>query len=290
MSTRRNFLGGVLGGVAGAGAAARDLLAVDRPAWPGPIGLEIYTVRDQFAKDPAGTLKQVAAVGYKEVEIGPGTDPAAVKAQVGAVGLTVPSSYLDVPKSLDDWKKSIEACKILGVRYLVVGDNPAIGADEWKQRADLFNQCGKASQAAGIQFCYHAHFREFARIDNTSGYEIMLTRCDPKLLKFEMDVFWASYAGVDPVVYFERYPGRFPLLHIKDLKKGYPTSTKDDPPDNGPNPFMAVGQGRIDWKRIFAHSGKAGAKHIFVEQDRCDAPPLDSIKISFDYLRKLRVA
>ncbi|MGO8790944.1 MAG: sugar phosphate isomerase/epimerase family protein [Terriglobia bacterium] len=291
MLTRRNFLGGVTAGLAaGAAAESGNLWAAGRLAWTGPIGLELYTVRELFAKDPAATLKQVAAAGYKQVEVGPGVKPAALNADLRAAGLTAPSGYFEAPKTADEWKKTIDLGKDYGLHYLVVGDNPKLSTDAWKRRAALFNQCGTLSLAAGMQFCYHAHFREFARADNTCGYDIMLTRCDAKLLKMEMDVFWATYAGVDPVSYFERYPGRFPLLHIKDLKKGYKGSTTDDPPDNGPNPFMPVGQGSIDWQKIFAHAGQAGAKHIFVEQDRCDVPPLEAIKISSDYLKNLRLA
>ena len=117
----------------------------------------------------------------------------------------------------------------------------------------------------------------------------MLTECDPKLLKFEMDCFWATYAGQDPVAYFERYPGRFPLLHIKDFKADFPTSTSDFPYDSGKNPFAPAGQGRIDWANIFAHAGKAGVQHIYVEQDRVDGSPFDAIKTSFDYLKSLRL-
>jgi sugar phosphate isomerase/epimerase len=275
---------------AGATVASRGLLAAGKSAWAGPIGLEIYTVRELFAKDPAGTLKQVAAIGYKEVEFSPSVKPATLNPLLRAAGLTAPSGYFEAPKTADDWKKAIDAGKEYGMHYLVVGDNPTLDAEAWKRRADLFNQCGTLSQAAGMQFCYHAHYHEFARADNTCGYDIMLTRCDPKLLKMEMDCFWATYAGVDPVSYFDRYPGRFPLLHIKDLKKGYKGSTTTGPSDSGTNPFFPAGQGSIDWQRIFAHASLAGVKHIFVEQDRCDLPPLESSKISFDYLKNLQAA
>jgi sugar phosphate isomerase/epimerase len=229
-------------------------------------------------------------VGYKEVEISPSGRPSVLNAELRAAGLTAPSGYVDAAKTIEAWKKTVDLAKQYGVRYLVVGDNPHLDAEAWKRRADLFNQCGSVARGAGIQFCYHAHFREFARVDNTCGYDIMLTGCDPKLLKMEMDVFWAVYAGVDPVSYFQRYPGRFPLLHIKDLRKGYKGSTTESPSDQGPNPFVPVGQGRIDWQRIFAHASQAGAQHIFVEQDRCDQPPLEAIKISFDYIKNLRLA
>jgi len=243
-----------------------------------------------FAKDPAETLKQVAAVGYKEVEVGPGVKPAMLNPDLRAAGLSAPSGYFEPPKTIDDWKKTVDMGKEYGLHYLVVGDNPRLDADTWKRRADLFNQCGALSLKAGMQFCYHAHFREFARVDNTCGYDIMLTRCDAKVLKMEMDVFWAAYAGVDPVSYFQQHPGRFPLLHIKDLKKGYQGSTTDDPSDTGENPFFPVGQGSINWQRVFSHVTQAGVKHIFVEQDRCDVPPLEAIKISFDYLKGLHLA
>jgi len=291
MTTRRSFLGAVLGGVAGsAELAIRDVSAAGRLAWPRPIGLELYTVRQLFAKDPAGTLKQVAAIGYKEVETGPTLKPADMNPDLRAVGLTAPSAYFDPPKTIDDWKKVVDLGKQYGVHYLVVGSNPRLDIETWKRWADLFNQCGTLSLSAGMQFCYHAHFREFARQDNTCGYDILLTRCDAKVLKMEMDVFWAVYAGIDPVSYFQRYPGRFPLLHVKDLKKGYKGSTTDSPSNQGPSAFVPVGTGSIDWQRIFAHASQAGVQHIFVEQDRCDVPPMEAAKISFDYLKNLRLA
>ena len=287
MITRRNLLK-TLGGVT-ALSANSHLWAAVHNAWENPIGLEIYTVRDLFAKDPAGTLKQVAAVGYKEVEFNPGIEPALLKSFLRDAGLSAPSGYVDAPKSVEAWKKTVDTARGYELHYIVVGDNPRIDAEAWKRRADLYNQCGKLAQDAGMQFCYHAHYNEYARVDNTSGYDIMLTRCDPKLLKMEMDVFWATYAGVDPLHYWLLYPGRFPLLHIKDLYKNVAVNPHQDPPANGPNPFAPVVQGKIDLPRIFAHVGEAGTKHIFVEQDICNMPPLEAIKTSFDYLKNLRL-
>jgi len=220
----------------------------------------------------------------------PGIKPALLNSYLRAAALTAPSAYVGAPKSVEDWKKTIDATRDYELHYLVIGDNPRLEAEAWRRRADLYNQCGKLAQDAGMQFCYHAHYNEYARVGNSSGYDIMLTRCDPKLLKMEMDVFWAVYAGVDPVHYWRLYPGRFPLLHIKDLYKDVAVNPHEDPPANGPNPFAPVGKGKIDWPRIFAHVGEAGAKHIFVEQDVCNMPPLEAIKISFDYLKNLRVS
>lgn len=289
MLSRREFLGRTLAGGLGGGAAAGSLMsAAGRPAWPGPIGLELYTVRQLFAQHPARTLKQVAAVGYKEVEIGPGSKPAALKQNLHAAGLTAPSGYFDVPKTIEDWKHTIDTARDYSLQYLVIGDNPRLSADAWRRRADFFNQCGRLSRVAGIQFCYHAHFHEFARVDDTDGYDIMLTHCEPSLLQMEMDIFWVTYAGKDPLSYWRRYPGRFPLLHIKDMKRGV-RITPDREPASGVNPFAPVGQGRIDWAQIFAYVSEAGAKHIFVEQDLCDGSPLQAIATSYGYLRHLRL-
>ncbi len=290
MLTRRDFLGKAIAGVAATAAVTeRPVWAAGRLAWPGPIGLELYTVRELFAKDPARTMKQVAAIGYKEVEVTPGLKPATLHADLRAAGLTAPSSYVVLPKNLDEWKKSVDLAHRYGVRYMIVGDNPRLSAEAWKRRADFFNQCGRISRRAGIQFCYHAHFHEFERVDGTTGYDIMLTHCRPQLLQMEMDIFWVTYAGADPLHYWRKYPGRFPLLHIKDLRKGVHINPRVGPPANGPNPFAPVGQGRIDWPKIFAHVKEAGVKHIYVEQDRCTLPPLKAVTISYKYLRNLRL-
>ncbi len=288
MLTRRNLLK-TLGGAAALAAHSQLAAAIPHLAWEKPIGLESYTVRDLFAKDPEGTLKQVAAIGYKEVEFSPSLEPARMMSCLRDAGLIAPSSYVDSPKSLDAWKKIIDLTRNYKLRYIVVGDNPRIDADAWKHRAELYNQCGKLAQDAGMQFCYHAHYNEYAQTNGTSGYDIMLTHCDPKLLQMEMDVFWATYAGIDPLHYWRLHPGRFPLLHVKDLYKDVAVNPHEDPPPNGPNPFAPVGQGKIDWARLFAHAGEAGTKHIFVEQDVCNMPPLEAIKTSFDYLKNLRL-
>jgi sugar phosphate isomerase/epimerase len=291
MPTRRQFLEKTVRGVAASAAiTAPETWGAGQLAWSKPIGLEIYTVRDEFAKDPAGTLKKVGATGYREMEISTTIPADSLKTYLSAADLAAPSTYPEAPKDVEAWKKTLDHVHPYGFRYIVVGDNPELDAEAWKRRAELFNECGRLAQSAGMQFCYHAHFREFAPLGDTSGYDIMLTRCDPELLKMEMDVFWATYAGQDPLVYFQKYPGRFPLLHIKDFKPGFPTSTSNFPYDSGPNPFAPVGQGRIDWVKIFAHAPQAGTQHIFVEQDRCDTSPFQAIEISFNYLKNLRLS
>ena len=291
MLTRRQFLEKtVQGACAGAALIATGAEAAGKLAWTRPIGLEMYTVRNEYPKDPAGTLKKVAEVGYREVEIPTDIPAPTLKGYLAAAGLVAPSTYPEAPKDVEAWKKTLDQVHPYGFHYIVVGDNPVMDLDAWKRRADLFNECGRLARSAGLQFCYHAHFHEFAPLGDTSGYDIMLTHCDSKLLMFEMDVFWATYAGQDPIQYFEKYPGRFPLLHIKDFKPGFPTSTSSFPYDNGPNPFAPAGKGRIDWAKIFAHAPQAGVRHIYVEQDRTDGDPFDAIRTSFDYLKTLRLS
>ena len=291
MLTRRKFFEKTLHGISvGAAVTASTTLDAGQLAWSKPIGIEIYTVRKEFAKDPAGTLKKVGATGYGEVEVSTEIPAGTLKACLRAANLTAPSTYPEMPKDVEGWKKTLERVQPYGFRYIVVGDNPQLDAEAWKRRAELLNECGRLAQSAGMQFCYHAHEHEFARVGDSSGYDIMLTRCDPKLLKMEMDIFWATYAGQDPLEYFQKYPGRFPLLHIKDFKTGFPTSTSSFPYDSGPNPFAPVGEGRIDWVKIFAHARQAGTQHIFVEQDRCDTSPFEAAATSFKYLKNLRLS
>ena len=244
MMTRRNLLM-TLGGTAALTAQSK-LWAAGQLAWDKPIGLETYTVRDLFSKDPGETLKQVAAIGYKEIEFNPGIDPALLKSSLQGAGLTGPELLLESPKTVDDWKKTLNLAEAYGVHYVVVGDNPRMDVAAWKQRAALYNQCGKLAQDAGMQLCYHAHYNEYARQDNTSGYDIMLTECPAKNLNMEMDVFWATYAGVDPLHYWNLHPGRSRCCTSRISYKNVAVNPHEDPPDGGPNPFAPVGQGKIE--------------------------------------------
>ena len=153
----------------------------------------------------------------------------------------------------------------------------------WKTTAALFSRLGQLCRTAGIQFTYHNHNSEFRVFDDVPGYDLLLRESDLDLVKMQMDCFWVTFAGRDPVDYFHRYPGRFPLLHIKDLKPGYPPTTGEF---EG-NPFTEVGRGVIDWKRIFAAAPTAGVQHYYVEQDMWDRPSLESARISAEYLKKL---
>ena len=257
------------------------------------IGLQLYTVRDLMKQDFDGTLSKVAAVGYKEVEFAGYFDhsPKDVRAAVDRHGLTAPSAHIDYKNLGDKFPEVIEAAKVVGHEYLV---NPWIDEeirkqpDGWKQAAETFNRAGDACKKAGIQFAYHNHWFEFLPVNGKLPYDILLTECDPNLVKMELDLCWITVGGQDPLRYFDRYPGRFPLVHVKDVKR-VPPVTAGGAQDFGSSmkDMTEVGSGIIDWKKIFAQSDKAGIKHYFVEHDN-PKKPLESIKKSYDYLARLR--
>ena len=288
---RRDFIRHVTLGAGAATLAARWPAELRANPYGMPIGLQLYTVRDQMAKDTPGTLKQVAAIGYKEVEVDGFYErsPAELRALLESLGLDAPAGHYSLSQVKSDWQKEIDQAHELGLKYMVnafLQPDERKTFDDYKQVVEIFNQAGEQTQKAGIQFCYHNHNFEFQKFGAVTPFDFMLKHLDPKLVKIEMDVFWLVHAGQDPVAYFEKYPGHFPLLHIKDLAPGHPPTVQLDAKMGL---FREVGRGTIDWKRVFKAAPKGGLKHYFVEQDLCERPPLESARISYDYLKNLTV-
>ena len=281
---------------------------LSRLAWAAPehkaqkIGVQLYTVRDAMAKDFDGSLAKVAAAGYKQVELAGfsfdngevryfGKTPQELRAALDHHGLVAPSTHVNYKfLAPETFPKILEASKVLGHQYIV---NPWIEEevrkqpDGWKSVTETFNHVGEECKKAGFQFAYHNHWFEFLPVDGVLPYDLILRQCDPKLVKMELDLCWITAAGADPVKYFNLYPGRFPLVHVKDLKKIPPISTGGAQNFGDTVDLTEVGSGIIDWKRIFAQSDKAGIKLYIVEHDHPTAP-FDSIKTSYEYLSKLR--
>jgi sugar phosphate isomerase/epimerase len=263
------------------------------------VGVQLYTVRDLMKSDFAGTIGKVASVGYKEVEFAGYFDhsPAEVRSILEKNGLAAPSSHVSYEIVEKQWPKTIEAAHAVGQSFIVcpfIEKTKRNSADAWKSTVDLFNKAGQASKKAGIQFAYHNHWWEFAPDANLGGklpYNYLLESTDANLVKMEMDLGWASVAGQDPVVYFKRYPGRFPLVHVKDFKslphlKPDQLATFDA--DQLINDDMtAPGSGVIDWKRIFASSDAAGIQHYFLEHDS-PKDPWATLTDGYKYLSALR--
>ena len=241
------------------------------------IGLELYSVRHILEFDFEGILAKVAEIGYREVEFAGlfAHSPSDVRTMLDRHGLVAPSSHVDYKFLGAEWPKTLEDAHKLGQSYIVCPsiDEPLRSSiDAWKRVAQTFNRAGEESRKAGIQFAYHNHEFEFKALDGKIPYDIILRECDPSLVKMEMDLFWVVEGGAEPITYFDRYPGRFPLVHVKDRKK------------NGE--MVDVGAGVIDFKSIFAQAKKAGIEHYFVEHDE-PKNPIASVTNSFEYLRVL---
>jgi sugar phosphate isomerase/epimerase len=282
---RREFL--ALSGAALASALLPSAVigrswAAGRGSWPArdrisKIGVQLYTVRDLMKSDFEGTIAQVARIGYQEVEFAGyfGKSAAEVRKILDANGLVSPSSHIAIEDLEKDPNAVFDYARTVGHEWVVVAwlDEDRRNSVAALQRvADEFNVIGQKAKAAGLRFAYHNHNPEFTPIEGQLPYDIFLSRTDPALVQFEMDLYWIVNGGGDPLRYFARYPGRFPMVHVKDM-------TKD-------RTMVDVGRGAIDWKKIFAHAKEAGIEHWFVEHDEPPSPMAD-IKVSYEYLRRL---
>lgn len=241
-------------------------------------GLQLYTVRALIERDMADTLRRVAGVGYREVEFAGyfGRNPGSVRAMLDDAGLTAPSAHVGLDALHRDTTGAIAAAKVIGHRHLVVPWlQPPTDIDAWRRIAADFNRIGAELRQHGLQFAYHNHDFELRPIAGTVPYDLLLNECDPELVKMEMDIFWTVKGGGDPLSYFERFPGRFTMVHVKDMR---------DP--RGAQEMTEVGAGSIDFSRIFAQSERAGLVHYFVEHDD-PTDPLESIRTSYLNLRRL---
>jgi sugar phosphate isomerase/epimerase len=255
-----------------------------------PIGLQLYTLRNELSKDLTGTLKKVAEVGYQYVELFGygnrqyfGMTPAEFYKILSDYGLKVRSGHYltgivnpDTAGTLSNgWESAIEDAVLGGQQYMACAwlfPKEREKMDHYKNLAELLNQAGEQCKSAGVQFCYHNHDFEFEELEGQIPMEYLMNNTDVDLVKTELDLYWISKVGLDPVAYFEKYPGRTPLWHVKDMAK----SEQQE--------FTEVGKGSIDFKRIFAQAEKSGMQSFFVEQD-VSADPLKSIQTSFDYVK-----
>ena len=274
-ATRREFLAALVAiasSWAGPPAAVASRLT--------PIGVQLYTVRTLLEGDFEGTLAGLGAIGFREVEFAGyhGRAPKAVRAALGAAGLLAPSAHVPIEAVRDDLPRVLDGAHGMGHRHIVVAWLPEQQRtlDGYRAAADLFNRVGEQAVAAGVRFAYHNHAFEFARLDGRMPYDVLLERCDPRYVGFEMDLYWITKGGQDPLAYFARWPGRFPMVHVKD---------STGPPDHR---MVDVGAGRIPWKAVFARREQAGIRHYFVEHDT-PPDPLASVRRSYEYLRRLDV-
>ena len=281
-----------------AGTVAAATLLTSRMGWAAgdhkidKVGVQLYSVRDQMKADFDGTIAKVAQIGYKEVEFAGYFDHTGqqVRAACEKNGLSPISTHVQYDELDDKFPSVVETSKTIGLKYIVcpwIPEELRKSPDIWKKAAEKFNRCGELSKKAGMQFAYHNHWFEFLPVDGKLPYDQLLKECDANLVKMEMDLCWITAAGGDPLKYFNQYPGRFPLVHVKDLKKLPEVSTGGGQDFGDHADLTSVGDGIIDWKKIFAQSDKAGIKHYIVEHDR-PKDPFDSITKSYQYLSTLR--
>lgn len=277
---RRAFLRAATGTALAAGAAALWTPSAAATATggrhlpPNKIGIQLYTMRNLMAESVEDTLTFLARVGYAEVEFAGlfGHSPETIRDLLRHLGLRAPSSHDGIPDSRDALEDLLGRARTLGQRWIVV---PYFAGDDlaaYHRLAERLNWAGDIARHHGIRVGYHNHDHEFAPHGGTRPYDVLLGETDPHLVDFELDVYWAVKAGVDPVELFDRDPGRFPLSHIKGMAAD--------------GSFADVGEGVLDYGRVFDAKHRAGMQHYFVERD--DLPhPKETARDSYRYLRDL---
>jgi len=281
-----------------------------------PIGLQLYTVGQEMDGDPAGTLKAVAATGYKQVELSPlaKTSAKELKKMLDDMGLKNPSGHYMLPDLMSNLQEKIDFAHQFGQEFMVVTvpwvadpsrfkPDPQLGQfamfvaiingltlDDWKWNAEQFNKIGEQTKKAGLQLAYHNHNFEWKPYNGVTGYDEFLRLTDAGLVKLELDCGWATVAGQDPVAYLTKYPERYTLLHIKDFRKGFtPRTTLMGKGPGAPVP-TELGRGAIEYGGIFTAAKKARIRALFVEQEPpfTEMPALEAIKVDYEYMKNLK--
>lgn len=300
--TRRTFL------KTGAAAAAISLSQRRLYADPSglPVGLQLYSVRKLLPNDYSGTLTQLAAIGYREVEAAGffGHSAEDVKAAMSSAGLRCVSGHYPMGELVKDADGILKYAKTLGLSY-VICSSPGVAdpsklanypggaggyfakgmtADDWRWNAEQFNMYGKKFKAEGIQFGYHNHTPEFRDVGGgVTGMEVILKDTDPAYVTWEMDCGWVTAAGGNPIALLAKYPGRVSMVHVKDLKPAVPGKMP------GERVSTVLGKGTIDYKPILAAARKAGIKHYFVEQEEFDGDIMQELTADYQYMHTTNV-
>lgn len=245
------------------------------------VGLQLYSVRKEMLADAKGTLKALAKIGYKELESARsekgnyyGLAPAEIRKVAGDLGMKVVSGHVHID---ENFQRSIDQAAEAGQQYLICSSLPFEGQtiDNYKKVAEAFNKAGEQCKKVNIIFGYHNHEYEFEEAEGKILYDVLLDSTDPSLVQMELDLGWVVASGKDPMRYFEQYPGRFPLWHLKDMDFEKKESTE-------------FGKGDVNIKQLLDNAGKSGMKHFFVEQEEYASSALESLRHNYSYLMKLK--
>jgi sugar phosphate isomerase/epimerase len=279
MNSRRDFLK-----ASGALAVGSMLLPKNAESAKGKavkdLGVQLYTVRKEMLADNIGTLKQIAGIGYKEIESAGsekgnyyGLKPSEIKKITKDLGMNLRSGHVHFD---DKWQQTMDDAVEAGQEYVIVSSMPSRGqtVDNYKSVAESFNKAGEACKKSNLNFGYHNHDFEFEKENGKILYDVLVENTNPEFVNLEMDLGWVIVTGNDPLAYFEKYPNRFPLWHLKDM-------------DMVKKHSVEFGKGGLDIKKMLQSSKKAGMKYFFVEQEEYTGTALESLKYNYDYLKNL---
>ena len=279
MKTRRDFLkktGTFAAGSLLLPSFAKTTTGIDN------IGVQLYSVRKEMLADAKGTLKQLSKIGVKQIESAGsekgyyyGLKPKEMKDICNDLGMTLSSGHVHLD---DKWQQTMEDALTAGQQYLICSSMPTSGqtVDNYKKTAAAFNKAGDDCQKMNIKFGYHNHDYEFEKENGQVLYDVLLNDTNPNLVYMELDLGWVVTTGNDPLAYFKKYPGRFPLWHLKDM-------------DLQKKQSVEFGKGGLPILEILKHSGQSGMKYFYVEQEEYEHNAMQSLKEDMDYLAKLKL-
>ena len=279
MQTRREFIANT----ASLAAGAVLFSSFNTPAKKiTNVGVQLYTFRKEMAADALGTLKKIAALGIRQIESAKsdkghyyGLTAKEMKKICAGLGMTLRSGHVHID---DKWEQTMHEAAESGQEYLICSTMPTSGQTvaNYKKVAEQFNKAGESCKKLGIKFGYHNHDYEFETENGKVLYDVLLDNIQADLVHMEMDLGWVITAGKDPLEYFKKYPGRFPLWHLKDM-------------DVAKKHSVEFGQGQLDIVQMLKHSKQAGMKYFFVEQEEYANTPFESMQYNMDYLKKLTI-
>ncbi|HEX3168476.1 MAG TPA: sugar phosphate isomerase/epimerase [Chitinophagaceae bacterium] len=286
---KRNEFLKLSGGLALAGLASKSGFAsfTGEAAKLKNFGIQLWSVRDDLAKNPKEVLKQLASYGYTQIESFEGKSGmfwgmtnTEFKTYMDQLGMKIISSHCDINKDFE--KKAAEAAAI-GMKYLICPyKGPQKDLDAFRKFAEEFNQKGEICKKNGIRFAYHNHDYSFATMNGEMGQDIMMKNTDPKLVDFELDMYWVVAAGQDIEAWLKKYPTRFRLCHVKDRKKGAPLTDKDE--------SVVVGTGSINYPKILKTAKKYGMEYYIVEQEKWEGTtPMQAAQADAVYMKTLSI-
>lgn len=244
------------------------------------IGLALYTVRDLTSRDYEGTLRKVAEIGYRDVDMyiyDARREPAEARATLDRVGLACPSARVATPALYRGWDRFLDAANTLGARWITLANIPyeeRLHLRDWQELSDVLNKAGDAARRRGLSLCYHNHSFELESMEGKVPLDLLLAATEPALVKLQMDVYWMTHGRREPAAEIRRLGSRVATLHLKDMATGQARG------------ITSVGRGTIDFKTVLSAAADAKVSHYFVEED-APADPLGAIRSSYAHLARL---